>query len=188
MRRATSSSSATKARRAVPACAEMLGPTALIYGQGMGESVALVTDGRFSGATRGVCIGYVSPEAMAGGPIALDRGWRHDPHRRGAAPHRYPRRCDRTRPPPRRLEAARASSAACGRPGEIRKPGRFSASRRLYPQRQFAVEVEELDVRGADLQDGASRCAAVATATLGIRAFRDTLARAARFSIRLTRR
>jgi len=56
-----------------PGMREMLGPTALIYGQGMGEKVALVTDGRFSGATRGMCIGYVSPEAMAGGPIALIR-------------------------------------------------------------------------------------------------------------------
>jgi dihydroxy-acid dehydratase len=54
-----------------PGMREMLGPTALIYGQGMGEKVALITDGRFSGATRGMCIGYVSPEAMAGGPIAL---------------------------------------------------------------------------------------------------------------------
>jgi dihydroxy-acid dehydratase len=54
-----------------PGMREMLGPTALIYGQGMGEKVALVTDGRFSGATRGMCIGYVCPEAMAGGPIAL---------------------------------------------------------------------------------------------------------------------
>jgi dihydroxy-acid dehydratase len=50
---------------------EMLGVTALIYGQGMGEKVALVTDGRFSGATRGMMIGYVSPEAAAGGAIAL---------------------------------------------------------------------------------------------------------------------
>jgi dihydroxy-acid dehydratase len=56
-----------------PGMREMLGPTALIYGQGMGEKVALITDGRFSGATRGMCIGYVSPEAMAGGPIALIR-------------------------------------------------------------------------------------------------------------------
>jgi dihydroxy-acid dehydratase len=56
-----------------PGMREMLGPTALIYGQGMGESVALITDGRFSGATRGICIGYVSPEAMVGGPIALIR-------------------------------------------------------------------------------------------------------------------
>jgi dihydroxy-acid dehydratase len=54
-----------------PGMREMLGPTALIYGQGMGEKVALVTDGRFSGATRGICVGYLSPEAMAGGPIAV---------------------------------------------------------------------------------------------------------------------
>jgi dihydroxy-acid dehydratase len=54
-----------------PGMREMLGPTAVIYGQGMGEKVALITDGRFSGATRGICIGYLSPEAQAGGPIAL---------------------------------------------------------------------------------------------------------------------
>lgn len=54
-----------------PGMREMLGPTAVIYGQGMGEKVALVTDGRFSGATRGMCIGYLSPEAAAGGPLAL---------------------------------------------------------------------------------------------------------------------
>ena len=47
---------------------EMLNPTAVIAG--MGLKVALITDGRFSGATRGACIGHVSPEAMAGGPIA----------------------------------------------------------------------------------------------------------------------
>jgi dihydroxy-acid dehydratase len=56
-----------------PGMREMLGITALIYGQGMGEKVALVTDGRFSGATRGMMIGYVGPEAAAGGPIALVR-------------------------------------------------------------------------------------------------------------------
>lgn len=54
-----------------PGMREMLGPTAIIYGQGMGEKVALVTDGRFSGATRGMCIGYLSPEAAAGGPLGL---------------------------------------------------------------------------------------------------------------------
>ncbi len=54
-----------------PGMREMLGPTAVIYGQGMGEKVALITDGRFSGATRGMCIGYVSPEAAAGGVLAL---------------------------------------------------------------------------------------------------------------------
>ena len=56
-----------------PGMREMLGVTALIYGQGMGEKVALLTDGRFSGATRGMMVGYLSPEAAAGGPIALVR-------------------------------------------------------------------------------------------------------------------
>jgi dihydroxy-acid dehydratase len=50
---------------------EMLGVTALVYGQGMGEKVALITDGRFSGATRGLMVGYIGPEAADGGPIAL---------------------------------------------------------------------------------------------------------------------
>jgi dihydroxy-acid dehydratase len=56
-----------------PGMREMLGTTALSYGQGMGEKVALLTDGRFSGATRGMCIGYANPEAAAGGPLALIR-------------------------------------------------------------------------------------------------------------------
>ena len=56
-----------------PGMREMLGTTALIYGQGMGEKVALLTDGRFSGATRGMCIGYAAPEAAEGGPLALVR-------------------------------------------------------------------------------------------------------------------
>jgi dihydroxy-acid dehydratase len=54
-----------------PGMREMLTLTAIIYGQGMGESVALLTDGRFSGATRGMCIGHVEPEAARGGPLAL---------------------------------------------------------------------------------------------------------------------
>jgi len=56
-----------------PGMQEMLGLTALIYGQGMGEAVALLTDGRFSGATRGMCIGYAAPEAAVGGPLGLVR-------------------------------------------------------------------------------------------------------------------
>ena len=59
--------------RGGPGMREMLGVTALIYGQGMGEKVALLTDGRFSGATRGMMVGYASPEAAAGGPLALVR-------------------------------------------------------------------------------------------------------------------
>ncbi|MBX7526931.1 dihydroxy-acid dehydratase [Qipengyuania vesicularis] len=54
-----------------PGMREMLATTAALYGQGMGEKVALITDGRFSGATRGFCIGHVGPEAADGGPIAL---------------------------------------------------------------------------------------------------------------------
>ena len=54
-----------------PGMREMLAVTAAIYGQGMGEQVALLTDGRFSGATRGMCIGYASPEAAIGGTIGL---------------------------------------------------------------------------------------------------------------------
>ena len=54
-----------------PGMREMLATTAAIYGQGMGDKVALITDGRFSGATRGLCVGHISPEAMSEGPIAL---------------------------------------------------------------------------------------------------------------------
>ena len=54
-----------------PGMREMLSTTAALYGHGMGEKVALITDGRFSGATRGFCIGHVGPEAAEGGPIAL---------------------------------------------------------------------------------------------------------------------
>ncbi len=54
-----------------PGMREMLATTAALYGQGSGESVALITDGRFSGGTRGFCIGHIGPEAAVGGPIAL---------------------------------------------------------------------------------------------------------------------
>jgi dihydroxy-acid dehydratase len=59
--------------RGGPGMREMLATTAALYGQGMGGKVALITDGRFSGATRGFCIGHVGPEAAVGGPIALLR-------------------------------------------------------------------------------------------------------------------
>ena len=57
--------------RGGPGMREMLATTAALYGQGMGDKVALITDGRFSGATRGFCIGHVGPEAQLGGPIGL---------------------------------------------------------------------------------------------------------------------
>src|SRR5580704_12482919 len=56
-----------------PGMREMLSTTAALYGQGMGTKVALITDGRFSGATRGFCVGHVGPEAAVGGPIGLIR-------------------------------------------------------------------------------------------------------------------
>ena len=59
--------------RGGPGMREMLSTTAALYGQGMGSKVALITDGRFSGATRGFCVGHVGPEAAVGGPIGLLR-------------------------------------------------------------------------------------------------------------------
>src|SRR5213075_2832903 len=63
--------------RGGPGMREMLGVTAALVGQGLGESVALVTDGRFSGATRGLMLGHVSPEAAVGGPLAAVRDGDH---------------------------------------------------------------------------------------------------------------
>ena len=54
-----------------PGMREMLAPTSLLVGKGLGKSCALITDGRFSGATRGICVGHICPEAAAGGTIAL---------------------------------------------------------------------------------------------------------------------
>ena len=64
-----------------PGMREMLSTTAALYGQGMGDKVALITDGRFSGATRGFCIGHVGPEAAVGGPIAksVPSAWKAPP-------------------------------------------------------------------------------------------------------------
>jgi len=59
--------------RGGPGMQEMLAPTSYIMGQGLGDKVALITDGRFSGGTRGACVGHISPEAAEGGPIALLR-------------------------------------------------------------------------------------------------------------------
>ena len=57
--------------RGGPGMREMLATTAALYGQGVGDRVALITDGRFSGGTRGFCVGHVGPEAAVGGPIGL---------------------------------------------------------------------------------------------------------------------
>ena len=71
VKRAMSWSSATRVRAAVPGMREMLGPTSALAGMGLDKDVALITDGRFSGASRGASIGHVSPEAALDGPIGL---------------------------------------------------------------------------------------------------------------------
>ena len=71
-----------------PGMREMLGVTSAIVGEGMGETVALLTDGRFSGATRGLMAGHVAPEAFVGGPIAADPRRGHDQLRHPEPPAR----------------------------------------------------------------------------------------------------
>ncbi len=88
---------------------EMLGVTAALVGAGLGETVALLTDGRFSGATRGLMAGHVAPEAARGGPIAAVRdGDTIIFDIKARAPRRRGRR-GRTARPPRRLDAAGAA-------------------------------------------------------------------------------
>jgi len=105
--------------RGGPGMQEMLAPTSYIMGRGLGESVALITDGRFSGGTRGACIGHVSPEAAEGGPIGLlrdgdiiDGGVSGNPVRRVSLPAGW-RDIRRWRPvPPPERSCARRGEAA----------------------------------------------------------------------------
>ena len=113
-----------------PGMREMLSTTSAIYGQGMGEEVALITDGRFSGGTRGFCVGHVGPEAAVGGPIALLKQRRQDRHRRRQGHDRRAALRCRTRQPPRRMEAAANRSTAPARSGNTRSS---SAPRILAP-------------------------------------------------------
>ena len=84
-----------------PGMREMLAPTANIVGSGLGDKVALITDGRFSGGSHGCCIGHVSPEAAAGGPIAALRDG-------DAITHRHPE------PPAGRRPIGRGDRASSG--------------------------------------------------------------------------
>ena len=89
-----------------PGMREMLGVTAALVGRGLGDDVALITDGRFSGATHGFMVGHIAPEAARGGPIALLRGRR--PHRDRRQP---PARC----PPTPTWKAAAPAGSRCRR-------------------------------------------------------------------------
>ena len=119
-----------------PGMREMLSTTAALYGQGAGDKVALITDGRFSGATRGFCIGHVGPEAAVGGPIALVQGRRHD---RRSMPRRarldlevseaeLAKRRKAWKAPPNRLSKRRVA--------EICGPGRAGPQGRGHPCRR----------------------------------------------------
>ena len=88
-----------------PGMREMLSVTAALVGAGLGESVSLLTDGRFSGATRGLMAGHVAPEAFVGGPIALVEEGDEIVPRHRKSPPRPQRRRARTIPPPRKLVA-----------------------------------------------------------------------------------
>ena len=113
-RPATSSSSATKGPKGGPGMREMLAVTGAIKGAGLGKDVLLLTDGRFSGGTTGLCIGHVAPEAVDGGPIAFVARRRPDPARR-RGPHARPaRRRRRAGRAPRGLDAAAAGATARG--------------------------------------------------------------------------
>ena len=103
-----------------PGMREMLQVTAAIVGEGLGEEVALLTDGRFSGATRGLMVGHVAPEAVKGGPIAAIRDGDEitiDVDARDARRRRSPtRRSPSASPPTSSPEPAFTS----GRDGEVR--------------------------------------------------------------------
>ncbi len=109
--------------RGGPGMREMLAVTGAIKGAGLGKDVLLITDGRFSGATWGACVGHVAPEAFVGGPIGLVADGDTDLDRRGRPPPRPGGRPGRAGPPPPGLEAARAPLHP-RRPGQVRGPGR----------------------------------------------------------------
>ena len=92
-----------------PGMREMLAVTAALVGEGLGESVALLTDGRFSGATHGLMAGHVAPEAPHGGPIAAVRDGDQVDVRHRQPPAR--RRADRATRSPTRIAAVEAAAA-----------------------------------------------------------------------------
>ena len=115
--------------RGGPGMREMLGVTGAVTGAGLGETCCLVTDGRFSGATRGFCIGHVCPESVEGGPIGLVQDGDTHRRRRREPPARPGRRRRGARPPARRLDAARAALHV-GRAREVREARRARRVRR----------------------------------------------------------
>ena len=161
------SSSATKAPRAGPGMREMLSVTASVVGAGLGETVALVTDGRFSGATRGLMVGHVSPEAARGGPLAVVRDGdviaididAEDAFARGARPRSSTRGSRAWQLPAASLRARRVRPLPRAR--RLRVRGR-RASRRTDAGTRHAAGRPPLDARRRGARRGtatASCCA-----------------------------
>ena len=98
-----------------PGMQEMLAPTSALIGQGLGESVGLITDGRFSGGTWGMVVGHVAPEAYVGGTDRARQGRRFDHDRRAQAtdPAQRGRRGARAAPAEMAASPSRATRAAC---------------------------------------------------------------------------
>ena len=123
-----------------PGMREMLATTAALYGQGMGGKVALITDGRFSGATRGFCVGHVGPEAAVGGPIALVRDGDIivlDAEKGTLDVKLSKAELDKRAPRP----GSRASANSLGISVEIRPAGGTGAQRRGHPSGRGRREV-----------------------------------------------
>ena len=112
-----------------PGMREMLSPTSAIIGEGLGDSVGLITDGRFSGGTYGMVVGHVAPEAAVGGPIALVKEGDSHHHRRRTAAAAAQRVRGRARAPPRGVERARAALHP-RRAGQVRRAGLLRKPRR----------------------------------------------------------
>ena len=118
----------------------MLYPTSFLKGRGLGKACALITDGRFSGGTSGLSIGHVSPEAAAGGTIALVERRRPDPHR-----HPAPGRSSCSSPTRSWPSAGPPSAAATGPPNRDRQ---VSAALRAYAA--MATSADRGAVRDVD--------------------------------------
>ncbi len=122
-----------------PGMREMLSTTAALSGQGRGDKVALITDGRFSGGTRGLCVGHVGPEAQEGGPIALVQGRRHHRHRRR---RRHDRTGGRSRSSWRTASATGSRARPTTAPAPCGNSPRASARRTWAPSPTPGMEGE----------------------------------------------
>ena len=136
-----------------PGMREMLSTTAALYGQGMGGKVALITDGRFSGATRGFCVGHIGPEAAVGGPIALVARRRHHQTRWREGHARRRTDQERTRPAGEGMEAA-AGRIRLRLSVEVRPTGGTGAVRRASP-----IRAGRLRRRAMRISSGVARIA-----------------------------